>query len=54
MSDVVVQLGSLSNLILNGIYLGNIVDIKKNDLDGRLVVVINVVILEIGVEVYMD
>ncbi|WP_277750037.1 flagellin hook IN motif-containing protein, partial [Helicobacter pylori] len=48
-SDVAVQSGSLSNLTLNGIHLGNIADIKKNDSDGRLVAAINAVTSETGV-----
>ncbi|NGP15286.1 flagellin B, partial [Helicobacter pylori] len=53
-SDVAVQSGSLSNLTLNGIHLGNIADIKKNDSDGRLVAAINAVTSETGVEAYTD
>ncbi|GMT38419.1 flagellin A [Helicobacter bizzozeronii] len=53
-SDKAIQSGSLSNLTINGIKLGNVVGIKKNDSDGRLLAAINSITAQTGVEAYTD
>jgi len=46
--------GSISGLTINGIVIGDIVDIKKNDKDGKLVNAINAVKDLTGVEASID
>ncbi|PAF50556.1 flagellin A [Helicobacter sp. 13S00477-4] len=53
-SDVAVVSGNLAGVVLNGISLGDIVEIKANDSDGRLVAAFNAVTSETGVEAYTD
>lgn len=53
-SDVAVVSGGLNNVSLNGMLLGNILGIKANDSDGRLVNAINKVTAQTGVEAYTD
>lgn len=53
-SDSAIKAGSLGNVILNGISIGDIVDIKDNDSDGRLVQAINAATMDTGVEAYTD
>lgn len=53
-SDKSVASGTLGNVVVNGINLGDIVGIKANDSDGRLVAAFNAVTSETGVEAYTD
>lgn len=53
-SDEAIKSGTLSNIIVNGITLGDINDIKAGDSDGRLVQAFNVVTNQTGVEAYTD
>ncbi|WP_394997433.1 flagellin A [uncultured Helicobacter sp.] len=53
-SDEAVKAGSLGGVVLNGISLGDIVGIKDNDSDGRLVQAINATTMDTGVEAYTD
>ncbi|CAM2887046.1 flagellin A [Helicobacter felis] len=53
-SDSAIKSGSLSSLTVNGIEIGNILGIKKNDSDGRLVAALNAVTAQTGVEAYTD
>ena len=53
-SDSAIKAGSLGNVILNGFSIGDIVDIKDNDSDGRLVQAINAATMDTGVEAYTD
>ncbi|WP_104697268.1 MULTISPECIES: flagellin A [unclassified Helicobacter] len=53
-SDTEVASGSLNNLTINGVIIGNVVDIKRGDTDGRLVQAINSVTSDTGVEAYTD
>ncbi|WP_163555912.1 flagellin A [Helicobacter suis] len=53
-SDTAVHSGNLDNIVLNGVHIGNVVGIKKNDSDGRLIAAINAVTSQTGVEAYTD
>lgn len=53
-SDAEIASGVVSNLTINGVIIGNIVDIKRGDADGRLVQAINSVTADTGVEAYTD
>lgn len=53
-SDDAVKAGSLAGVMLNGISIGDIVGIKDNDSDGRLVQAINATTMDTGVEAYTD
>ena len=53
-SDSAIKAGSLGNVILNGFSIGDIVGIKDNDSDGRLVQAINAATMDTGVEAYTD
>lgn len=53
-SDTAVVSGSLMNVSINGMLIGNITGIKANDSDGRLVQSINKVTSDTGVEAYID
>lgn len=53
-SDEAIKAGSLIGLVLNGISIGDIIDIKDNDSDGRLVQAINATTQDTGVEAYTD
>lgn len=53
-SDMAVKSGSMAHVMLNGISLGDIIDIKKNDSDGRLVQAFNAATMHTGVEAYTD
>ena len=46
--------GNVTGLKINGITIGDIVDIKKNDVDGKLVNAINNVKDQTGVEAFVD
>ncbi|CRF47527.1 Flagellin [Helicobacter heilmannii] len=49
-----VQSGTIRGLTINGVLIGNINDVKRNDRDGRLVNAINSVKERTGVEAYTD
>jgi len=51
--DAVVS-GSISGLKINGVTIGDVVDVKANDSDGKLVAAINRVKDQTGVEAYID
>ncbi|PAF46931.1 flagellin B [Helicobacter sp. 12S02634-8] len=53
-SDQAIMSGNLSGVVINGIALGDIVGIKRNDSDGRLVAAFNAITSETGVEAYTD
>ena len=53
-SDDMIKSGTMSNLIVNGITLGDINDIKAGDSDGRLVQAFNASTNQTGVEAYTD
>lgn len=53
-SDSAVKAGSLGGVILNGFSIGDIIGIKDNDSDGRLVQAINAATMDTGVEAYTD
>ena len=53
-SDKAVQSGSMANVVINGLTLGDINDIKAGDSDGRLVQAFNAVTNQTGVEAYTD
>ncbi|MCE3036804.1 flagellin A [Helicobacter sp. faydin-H20] len=53
-SDKEIMSGNLKNLTINGVNIGNIVDIKKGDSDGRLVQAINALSSSTGVEASTD
>ncbi|TLE07214.1 flagellin hook IN motif-containing protein, partial [Helicobacter bilis] len=53
-SDEAVKSGTMSKIIINGITLGDINDIKAGDSDGRLVQAFNAVTNQTGVEAYTD
>ena len=53
-SDEMIRSGTLSNVIINGITIGDINDIKAGDSDGRLIQAFNVVTNQTGVEAYRD
>ena len=44
----------MANVIINGISIGDIIGIKKNDSDGRLVQAFNAATMHTGVEAYTD
>ncbi|CCB79420.1 flagellin [Helicobacter bizzozeronii CIII-1] len=49
-----VQSGTIQGLTINGVLIGNINDVKRNDRDGRLINAINSVRERTGVEAYID
>ncbi|RAX57671.1 flagellin B [Helicobacter monodelphidis] len=49
-----VQAGSIQGLTINGVYIGDVTDIKANDSDGKLVQAINARKIETGVEASID
>lgn len=53
-SDEAIKAGSLGGVIINGITIGDIIDIRDNDSDGRLVQAINAATQDTGVEAYTD
>ncbi|MWV63173.1 flagellin A [Helicobacter saguini] len=53
-SDKMVASGTLSNVVINGLTLGDINDIKAGDSDGRLVQAFNAVQNQTGVEAFTD
>ncbi|MGI0405932.1 flagellin A [Helicobacter himalayensis] len=53
-SDEAIKAGSLGGVVLNGITIGDIIDIRDNDSDGRLVQAINAATQDTGVEAYTD
>lgn len=53
-SDKAIVSGGLNGVSINGMVLGDILDIKANDSDGRLVAAINKVTNQTGVEAYVD
>ena len=53
-SDQAVKSGTLTNVVVNGLTLGDINDIKQGDSDGRLVQAFNAVTNQTGVEAYTD
>ena len=53
-SDSSIASGSMANVIINGISIGDIIGIKKNDSDGRLVQAFNAATMHTGVEAYTD
>ncbi len=53
-SDEAIKAGSLGGVIINGISIGDIIDIRDNDSDGRLVQAINAATQDTGVEAYTD
>lgn len=53
-SNTAVKSGAINGLKINGVSIGDIVGIKKNDSDGRLVAAINAVTAQTGVEANTD
>ncbi|PAF42914.1 flagellin A [Helicobacter sp. 11S03491-1] len=53
-SDQAIASGILAGVVINGINLGDVVGIKKNDSDGRLIAAFNSVTSETGVEAFTD
>lgn len=53
-SDKAIRAGSLGGVHINGQSIGDIIGIKDNDSDGRLVSAINAVTQDTGVEAYTD
>ncbi|TLD84710.1 flagellin A [Helicobacter trogontum] len=53
-SDAMIKSGTMSSVIINGITIGDINDIKAGDSDGRLVQAFNAVTNQTGVEAYTD
>ncbi|PAF51110.1 flagellin B [Helicobacter sp. 13S00401-1] len=53
-SDTAIKSGSLDNVVLNGVTIGDLVGIKAADADGRLVQAFNQVSDKTGVEAYTD
>ncbi|TLE01452.1 flagellin B, partial [Helicobacter muridarum] len=53
-SDEAIKSGTMSNIIINGITLGDINNIKAGDSDGRLVQAFNAATNQTGVEAYTD
>lgn len=53
-SDQAIVSGVMAGVTINGITLGNIVGIKNNDSDGRLIAAFNSVTSETGVEAFVD
>jgi len=49
-----VQGGDVKGLTINGVTIGDVLDVKKNDSDGKLVAAINAVKDQTGVEAYID
>jgi len=49
-----VQGGDVKGLTINGVKIGDVLDVKKNDSDGKLVAAINAVKDQTGVEAYID
>ncbi|GMB96179.1 flagellin B [Helicobacter sp. NHP22-001] len=49
-----VQSGTIKGLVINGVLIGSVLDVKKNDRDGRLTNAINSVKERTGVEAYTD
>lgn len=52
--NTAVTSGDISGLVINGVTIGNILDVKANDSDGKLVAAINSVKDQTGVEAYTD
>ncbi|TLD98892.1 flagellin B, partial [Helicobacter muridarum] len=53
-SDEMIKSGTMSNIIINGITIGDVNNIKAGDSDGRLVQSFNAVTNQTGVEAYTD
>ncbi|RDU54202.1 flagellin B [Helicobacter sp. MIT 00-7814] len=53
-SDDAIKAGSLGGVVLNGVTIGDIIGIRDNDSDGRLVQAINAATQDTGVEAYTD
>lgn len=53
-SDEAIKAGSLGGVVLNGVTIGDIIGIRDNDSDGRLVQAINAATQDTGVEAYTD
>ena len=53
-SDAMIKSGTMSHVIINGITLGDINDIKAGDSDGRLVQAFNAATNQTGVEAFTD
>lgn len=53
-SDGAVKAGDIKGLEINGVSFGDIIGIKDNDSDGRLVAAINAATSDTGVEAYTD
>ncbi|PAF43651.1 flagellin A [Helicobacter sp. 11S02629-2] len=53
-SDAAIKSGSLNDVVLNGVTIGDLVGIKAADSDGRLVQAFNQVSDQTGVEAYTD
>ncbi len=49
-----VQTGTIQSLTINGVKIGDVDNIQKNDSDGKLVAAINAVTDQTGVEAYID
>jgi flagellin len=49
-----VNSGTIKGLKINGITIGDVVDVQRNDADGKLVAAINAVKDQTGVEAYID
>lgn len=52
--EIAVRSGNVIGLTINGVQIGNIEEIRKNDSDGRLINAINSVKETTGVEAYID
>ena len=52
--DVPVLSGTVRGLVINGVTIGNVNDVRKNDSDGRLLNAINTIKERTGVEAYTD
>ena len=53
-SDSAIASGGLGGVVLNGFSIGDIIGIKKNDSDGRLLQAFNAATMHTGVEAYTD
>ncbi|TLD91409.1 flagellin A [Helicobacter magdeburgensis] len=53
-SNEAIKSGSMAGVMINGISIGDIIGIKKNDSDGRLVQAFNAATMHTGVEAYTD
>ena len=53
-SDTSIASGSMAGIMLNGVSIGDIIGIQKNDSDGRLVQAFNAATMHTGVEAYTD